>query len=57
MVKYNPKQMTAKVEKVKLEMEEDQGVVAKWGDVIHRINFEVLTPKLKDSYVFEVKKK
>ena len=57
VVKYNPKQMTAKVEKVKLEMEEDQGVIAKWGDVIHRINFEVLTPKLKDSYVFEIKKK
>ena len=57
MVKYNPKQMTAKVEKVKLEMEEDQDVVAKWEDVIHRINFEVLSPKLKDSYVFEIKKK
>ena len=57
VVKYNAQQMTAKVEKVKLESEEDQGVLSKWGDSIYRINFEVTAPKLKDSYAFEITKK
>ena len=57
VVKYNPMQMTAYVEKVKLVTEEDQGVIAKWGDVIHRINFEIVSPKLKDTYLFDIKKK
>jgi len=57
IVKYDAKQMTAKVEKIKLELEEDQGVRANWGENIHRINFEVTSPKLKDSYTFEISKK
>jgi hypothetical protein len=57
VIKYDARQMTAKVEKVILSTEEDLGVIAKWGDVIHRINFEVTAPKLKDSYRFEIKKK
>jgi hypothetical protein len=57
VVKYNAQQMTARVEKVKLGMEEDQGVLSKWGDNIYQINFDVTAPKLKDSYVFEIKKK
>lgn len=57
VVKYNAQQMTAKVEKVKLGMEEDQGVLSRWGDNIYQINFTVTTPKLKDSYLFEIKKK
>ena len=56
VVKYDARQMTAKVEKIKLEMEEDQGVRANWGDNIHRINFEVISPKMKDSYSFEISK-
>jgi len=56
-VKYDPKQMTAKVEKVALQTEEDQGVRSKWGDNIYRINFEVIAPKAKDTYSFEIKKK
>ena len=57
VVKYNAKQMTAKVEKVKLELEEDQGVLSRWGDSIYRINFEVTAPNTKDTYTFEIKKK
>ena len=57
VVKYDARQMTAKVEKVVLETEEDQGVLSKWGDNIYRINFEVTAPKIKDSYMFEIKKK
>ncbi len=57
VVSYNPVQMTAKVEKVKLETEEDQGILAKWGDTIYRINFDVTAPKTKDSFRFEIKKK
>ncbi|MDR1335253.1 MAG: heparinase II/III-family protein, partial [Tannerella sp.] len=57
MVKYDPGQMRAAVEKVRLETEEDEGIRAKWGDVIHRINFDVLSPKKKDTYVFEIRRK
>lgn len=57
IVKYNPKQFRASVEKIKLETEEDQGIIAKWGDVIHRINFDALSPDKKDTYVFNVVKK
>jgi len=56
-LKYNARQMTAKIEKVKLESEEDEGVRGNWGDTIQRINFEVTTPKTKDSYTFEIRKK
>ena len=57
IVKYDPKQFRASVEKIKLEAEEDIGIKASWGDVIHRINLELLTPKKKDMYSFEIVKK
>jgi hypothetical protein len=57
VVKYNPQQMKAEVEKITFETEEDQGVLQKWGDVIHRINFDVINPKLKGRYSFEVRKR
>ena len=57
VIKYNPQQMTAQVEKVQLVTEEDQGVISKWGDVIHRINFNITSPKLKDTYIFNIVKK
>jgi hypothetical protein len=56
-VKYNAQQMTAKVEKIKFELEEDQGVRARWGDTIYRINFEVIAPKIKDLYLFEIRRR
>ena len=56
-IKYNPKQFRATIEKVKLETEEDEGISSRWGDVIHRINFDLLSPKKKDTYMFEVVKK
>ena len=56
-IKYNARQMTAKIEKVILESEEDQGVRGNWGDTLQRINFEVTAPKAKDSYLFEIRKK
>ena len=56
-VKYDAGQMTAKVEKVKLESEEDKGIQGNWGDNIHRISFYVTAPKTVDTYTFEIKKK
>lgn len=57
IITYNPKQMEAEVEKIKLETEEDQGVLGNWGDRIHRVNFKVITPKKKDNYTFVIRKK
>ena len=57
IIKYNAGQMTAKVEKIKLESEEDQGIKGNWGDTLHRINFEVMKPGVRDNYLFEVRKK
>ncbi|MDR2025986.1 MAG: heparinase II/III-family protein [Prevotellaceae bacterium] len=57
VITYNPRQMKAEVEKVTLSTEEDKGVQSKWGDRIYRINFNVIAPKLKDTYMFEIKKK
>ena len=57
VVKYNAQQMTATVDKVILETEEDRGVRSNWGDTIHRINFTATAPKMKDTYLFEIRKK
>lgn len=57
IVKYNAGQFDVAIEKIKLETESDEGVRANWGDVIHRINLKAKTPKLKDVYTIEVKKK
>ncbi|MDH6306057.1 hypothetical protein M2459_002799 [Parabacteroides sp. PF5-5] len=54
-ITYDPRQMEASVEKIKLESEEDAGVLHKWGDTIHRINFKVSNPRNKDSFTFIVK--
>ena len=54
VVNYNPAQMQASVEKVKLDAPEDRGIVTKWGDTIYRINFKVLTPKLSDKLNFSI---
>jgi len=56
-VTYNPKQWDAQVEKVALTTEEDKGVKERWGDTIYRINLNAISPKLKDTYAFEIKKK
>lgn len=57
VLKYNPKQMTASVEKIMLESMEDAGIEEKWGDNIYRINLEVTKPKAKDQFNFTVMKK
>ena len=57
VLKYNPKQMMANVEKIKLESMEDAGIEEKWGDNIYRINLEVIKPKAKDQFNFTVMKK
>ena len=54
VVNYNPAQMQASVEKVKLDAPEDRGVITKWGDTIYRINFRVLAPKLSDKLTLSV---
>jgi hypothetical protein len=57
VVKYDPKQMSATVEKVALVAPEDKGIMEKWGDNIYRINFNVIKPKVKDKFVFIVDEK
>jgi hypothetical protein len=57
IITYNPKQMQAEVEKVKLSTEEDEGIRNGWGDRIYRINFNVIAPKTKDIYTFNINKK
>jgi len=57
VIKYDPKQWKASIEKVPLTTEEDVGIRTKWGDTIHRINFAAISPKTKDTCRFEVKKK
>ncbi len=54
VVHYNVKQMKVAVEKIPLVTMEDQGVKDKWGDNIYRINFDVISPKLKDKISFVI---
>jgi hypothetical protein len=54
VVRYNPDQMQAEVEKVKLEAMEDGGIRTKWGDTIYRINFKVISPKTEDKINFQI---
>ena len=56
-VSYNSAQMEAEIEKVKLGEPSDDAVIANWGDSVYRINFKTVTPRLKDTYLFEIKKK
>jgi hypothetical protein len=55
IVAYNPNQMEASVEKVKLGLPEDADIAQKWGDTIYRIHFRVSQPRKKDSFLFTVK--
>jgi hypothetical protein len=57
VIHYNGEQLTAEIEKVKLETPSDEGVLSNWGDHIRRINLIAIAPKTKDTYVLEVKKK
>jgi len=54
VIRYNPKQMEAMVQKVLLTAMEDQGIIQKWGDTIYRINFKVVSPKANDKFSFEI---
>ncbi len=54
VVRYDARQMTPAVEKVKLETMEDRGIREKWGDTIYRINFNATAPKTVDAYRFTV---
>jgi hypothetical protein len=56
-VKYNPAQMQATVEKIRLTAMEDKGILDKWGDSIYRINFTVINPKTNDKINFVFAKK
>ncbi|MDR2497496.1 MAG: heparinase II/III-family protein [Tannerellaceae bacterium] len=56
-LRYNPGQWSASVEKVALAADEDQGIRRNWGDTVHRIVLRAISPKTKDSYTFEIKKK
>ena len=54
VIKYNAKQMQAAVEKIPLTAMEDKGILDKWGDTIHRINFTIKEPKATDKLSFIV---
>ncbi len=57
IIKYDPKQLVASVEKVPLTSMEDAGIITKWGNRIYRINFKVQSPKKTDKIRFEIVKK
>lgn len=54
VVKYNSSQFDVSTEKIKLVNMEDQGILEKWGDNIHRINFMAKKPKKAERYSFTV---
>ena len=54
VVRYNPSQMIATVEKIALTSMEDKGIIEKWGDNIYRINFAVTSPKTNDKLAFTI---
>ncbi|CCH51535.1 hypothetical protein BN8_00464 [Fibrisoma limi BUZ 3] len=54
VVTYNPAQLQASVEKVKLETPEDKGIITKWGDTIYRINLKAVSPKKSDKLMLSV---
>ncbi len=57
IIRYNPKQMEAYIEKIKLTAMEDKGIIQKWGNSIYRINFNITQPKNTDRYTFNIIKK
>ena len=52
---YNPNQMEARIENIKYGSPEDGRLEKKWGSTLHRINFIVKSPKIKDSFAFRIK--
>ncbi len=57
IINYDPGKLTPQVEKVKLETEEDRGVLQKWGDRIYRISFQAVQPHMKDQFRFMIMKR
>jgi hypothetical protein len=57
IMKYNQGQFDVNIEKVKLENPEDEGIKARWGDNIRRINFVAKAPKSSDKYNFTLQVK
>jgi hypothetical protein len=57
VLKFNPDQFDVTVEKIKLDSMEDKGVKEKWGDTIHRINFNAKALKVKDRFSFSLYKR
>jgi hypothetical protein len=54
IVAYDPRKMEASVEKVPLVAMEDEGILAKWGDTIYRINFKARGLRKNAQYAFEI---
>lgn len=54
VIKYNPNQIGATIEKVSMTAMEDKGVKDRWGDNIYRIKFTVNKPKTKDKINFVI---
>jgi hypothetical protein len=54
VIKYNPGQMGATIEKVSMTEMEDKGVKDRWGDNIYRIKFTVNKPKTNDKINFVI---
>ena len=57
LIKYNPKLVQPVIEKIPLITMEDKGVKEKWGDNIYRINFNMISPKVKDKTLFVVEER
>jgi hypothetical protein len=49
-IDYDSTQMNATVEKITLETDADQGILANWSDTLYRINFHIRNPKTTDNY-------
>jgi hypothetical protein len=54
IIRYDPKQFQARVEKISLTAMEDEGIIQKWGDNIYRINLKLISPKISDKFTLEV---
>ncbi len=57
VINYNAKQFGITIEKVPLTAMEDKGILEKWGDTIYRINFNALSPKLREKINFVIEGK
>jgi Heparinase II/III-like protein len=54
VIKYNPDQFKAEIEKVALDAPEDKGVISNWGDNVYRIKFTAVSAKSSAKSNFQI---